>query len=1193
MAGLPQIGDLIRLAELGLLVLDLGWSAAKNASRQYREFGKEVRQLHAGVRAFIQVFDNTASSLAARGLNPPNDLSFAWHRASFMEIVGDFEETLTECIRLLENNRSYSSTTGPASNITWNVFVQPNVNRLQKQLKDHNEKLALVLKPFEYDIRMRIHKDLTNRLEHIHGDLVRVWDEVKALRLELQAFRESIDPNLVTENTEQPGRANYTLKIPALVHNKLVQLYESNPSATQYSRPSLSEIADAFVRVFNTSTRNFQPGVYGNEPTQAQYLALMASQFLMDIILDSAEFKEASAESHWHSYINYLRRELLDECCRFQSSLNAPVITDLAHVPEIWPSYDTPNETVNSVRIPVRMEYLLEVALLGANPESWRKMKLLRYCDGTDRKFRLVLTGGNFKEPQNESRTIDFDIAKSSLVPLYASTDYTSGPLELILKAKNEMHSLKFGRRAELYKFQQALTGYEVVDEHMEYNLRAIFVSSSNAKEMEAATMQLWRPCRVEGEVVMADPDAQEPFNDDVRRRASGVSVPVSTTSSSSRSSTGSARRTRQPRSRNSRYQNQDPRAIAAVEELEPPFNPWSPCNDYGQELLRKGSTGRPNEFERDTPIVKDYIPVVTTNFPEAYTFPDTAKEQEAPKGQRRHSKKNIDNDALADKPRWVRNYHQTLGDSSNSGQDGNGTLDENSVSSNSPDSQDVRRTLRDHRQDQRPNSNDVYPNGSMPERGPDWAGVSARPTGSLSRTQISDQYPTSRMPNQFPVTAGTSPQLSHADASVQSPVDPDAPRASSRGGQHAQHAQPTNGREGQRQSQSTYPKGYEPAPGPVFLGMQNDFGRVQIGDRPANTGLKPRAGPRTDPSYHHMHGHYPVGGHVAPDDEDEDDDQAEGFGFKQLTERRRVGALVDYPLAYTKDEYRAEAAKASSAFDFSKPAPRPQLRIPPDYPAASNRIATLRGWQDIGRGSRPFAMEEYGQLRGNIQRAGTRTGAETLHSFVTKSVFSVQDVPIAGSMNLKSTGALHCMPTDPLLVLFTKNLKTGLPGIVSVAVDDTIIANYAVCHCLTGIAPDGSECRISAIERSGGGKPLNLLRLGSGGTVASTYDGRSQWDLLPLAETRRGERSSRQRRSNKAWCNVIRVSICHQTKADRFHFSGTPCGCPRPKKVGDLIACLALGHRGLLGCLKEWYRNELVEWKSNRYQLSGNVIQT
>lgn len=68
------------------------------------------------------------------------------------------------------------------------------------------------------------------------------------------------------------------------------------------------------------------------------------------------------------------------------------------------------------------------------------------------------------------ARTVDFDIARSLLIPLYASPEYNvnAGSLEMILKTNNEMHSLKFASRAELYKFQQALTGYEVVDNHME-----------------------------------------------------------------------------------------------------------------------------------------------------------------------------------------------------------------------------------------------------------------------------------------------------------------------------------------------------------------------------------------------------------------------------------------------------------------------------------------------------------------------------------------------------------------------------------------------------------------------------------------------------------------------------------------------------------------------------------------------------
>jgi len=88
-------------------------------------------------------------SFQDRGLTPPANLSSAWDHKSLFEIVGDFQQTLNECQGLLESNRSYSSTTGAVDNITWNVFVQPNVDRLQRRIQLHHSKIQHVLRPFE------------------------------------------------------------------------------------------------------------------------------------------------------------------------------------------------------------------------------------------------------------------------------------------------------------------------------------------------------------------------------------------------------------------------------------------------------------------------------------------------------------------------------------------------------------------------------------------------------------------------------------------------------------------------------------------------------------------------------------------------------------------------------------------------------------------------------------------------------------------------------------------------------------------------------------------------------------------------------------------------------------------------------------------------------------------------------------
>ena len=104
-----------------------------------------------------------------------------------------------------------------------------------------------------------------------------------------------------------------------------------------------------------------------------------------------------------------------------------PIITDVELVPFIWPKEEPVSANVESVRLPVMMEYLLELSvpqpvssrvissiladtssvlrpLMGPNPNTWRKLKLLRYCDKTDHRFRLLLAGGQVNNPPAECK---------------------------------------------------------------------------------------------------------------------------------------------------------------------------------------------------------------------------------------------------------------------------------------------------------------------------------------------------------------------------------------------------------------------------------------------------------------------------------------------------------------------------------------------------------------------------------------------------------------------------------------------------------------------------------------------------------------------------------------------------------------------------------------------------------------------
>lgn len=115
-------------------------------ARQYAEFGRDVRGLAENLDILGRVVVKADQSLRQEGgaFKP-----LRWDRSSLEEIIGDYEETLKDCSRLLENNHRYRLGSGPLRNIEWNVLVAPAAERLRARIALHNSKVLHVLKPFE------------------------------------------------------------------------------------------------------------------------------------------------------------------------------------------------------------------------------------------------------------------------------------------------------------------------------------------------------------------------------------------------------------------------------------------------------------------------------------------------------------------------------------------------------------------------------------------------------------------------------------------------------------------------------------------------------------------------------------------------------------------------------------------------------------------------------------------------------------------------------------------------------------------------------------------------------------------------------------------------------------------------------------------------------------------------------------
>ncbi|KAM0333945.1 hypothetical protein ACHAQA_000962 [Verticillium albo-atrum] len=351
MAGFVQAGDLINFGRLAWQVYQYGWQDEHNATRQYAEFGRDVRGLAENLNILSRVVAQATQSLCEQGAyNTP----VRWDETTLVEIIGDYRQTLQECYELVEANRRYRIGGGPIRNIEWNVLVQPNAERLRQRLLLHNSKVILVLKPFEVDLLCRVHQDLAERIQAVHLDLRRLIG--------------ILVPNMEQALAQKETHEVYTLEVPPRVADAFKRAaIQERPEYEDDMKLDLEEMADAFVLHYGNSTRDFISGmlVENRVPRPEQYINLLKCVWLMQRIRESPRLTEPAPESHWPSYVKQLEEDLSSQCERFEpkQELVAPDVMSLTRdMLEIWPEKELP-QLIDVVTRDELMEEVLEVGL--------------------------------------------------------------------------------------------------------------------------------------------------------------------------------------------------------------------------------------------------------------------------------------------------------------------------------------------------------------------------------------------------------------------------------------------------------------------------------------------------------------------------------------------------------------------------------------------------------------------------------------------------------------------------------------------------------------------------------------------------------------------------------------------------------------------------------------------------------------
>ncbi|KAJ0150669.1 Uncharacterized protein HZ326_6836 [Fusarium oxysporum f. sp. albedinis] len=485
MAGVIQLGDAIKFAELAWTVWEYGWAKEHNAEGEnYRDFGADVRTLHRSLAELEKAVSRAQESLRNHGAWDTDRLG--GDRDSLLEIIGDYNATLRECYELLEDNRRYAQTTGPIRNIDWNLNIMPQVEHLRSRIQMHNSRIQHILKPFQIDLVTNIHRDLDRRFRAMHRDVQDVKRTMNSL-LRLQ------NPGLASKIEQELKEELYSVEISDSLLGRLEAMLERRQSLR------LPEMADCFLIHLGRAT--LQPQLdsnsYARRESEPNYLPFAKCQLLMNRMKGLDELQNPRRMSHWPGYISSLEEELSEEYSRVQNKIIVPGTSMFEdEMLAFWPE-DEPRTMVEPIASAVGDTCLFQGSLATLSPDiSRREIQLMRHMD-SDRHFRIVETfESNDLPPRKDSKVLDFDIRSAVLIPLYADPmgrSRATRPLEIIIGENKLQHRYVFLCLRDVLAFQAAVTGFKVVDGYMESRAIAKFIIHGQ-EAPEDVTIQLWIP---------------------------------------------------------------------------------------------------------------------------------------------------------------------------------------------------------------------------------------------------------------------------------------------------------------------------------------------------------------------------------------------------------------------------------------------------------------------------------------------------------------------------------------------------------------------------------------------------------------------------------------------------------------------------------------------------------------------------
>jgi hypothetical protein len=466
MAAPVSISEIVAGIRLCQQLYDICIAPANNASVLCAEFKSEIKNFEERLKDFRRAFEHVETAVFDvdddfDNLEPLSETI----RKEARELVGDFGQTLQDCVKLLEKHTKLGTRRANAlDNISWHNATQPDVDILRKRLHEHKYKILLFMEPLQLEL------------------IADIWVNTSEI---LELLRRHFG---LVEYVELP-------KIPPAIHNRLLENLNKN-APTNIPDPSaipLKQGVDVLIAHWRqcSSIRSTT-----GDNTVAQYFNLVKTQWMMEAVSQSRELKTSRQGHLFRRIVGQIEQKIAIQHARPNITRYTEDVLLQLHDScfVIWPKQPKPESIPSPLEL---QEELVRVELVSESPNVKKEVQVFKV---DDQNLRVVHLESREDQPEPITSTRFPILNQDTFVPLY--TIAPSNTIEIGYNGGNRSATVAYTLRKtkDALALQSAFVGY--VPFHHSIDVDVVVTTKSTSKWNPLAqvvkhegrgAVQIWR----------------------------------------------------------------------------------------------------------------------------------------------------------------------------------------------------------------------------------------------------------------------------------------------------------------------------------------------------------------------------------------------------------------------------------------------------------------------------------------------------------------------------------------------------------------------------------------------------------------------------------------------------------------------------------------------------------------------------